>query len=754
MISPEKILKKKVLAIAISVLVSGSALAVEYDEGILVDDHAGGITIDQDMNVGSNNDGIAIKVVPGGHTGMVVNNGSIYADQSVISASGSGAQVGIVENNGHMESINGAAIYAGDGARLTTRFTNRGTIIGGMVNDEQVAIDISESGTTGRFAIENRGDGVIQGNIHLHAKTDSQHNGNKAVVEFRDTAGSESGKAVFDGKHISGVNQVRVYDNAWAKFAAQDETINIDLVNFTDSTNGDQSTQGSFDVGAESTLELELHADRSRDDSVLHVSNGDINFSNSSEEGKKSTIYLTGNLEDIHGEHILVSVDDDNNINGHYEFGNGWLTTVTEVGDSEDGNITVDVEYNEQASSETLRRDAAAGGADATEISVIGAFGEIALDNAEINEEAILDEDGNPTGETRTIITFGNAQDLADLMNLAGTDDPERAARLAGELTPDRSGATLHASQYAMGRQLDNVNRRMNALHADDSAGRYGGSDSVWFSAYGSKGSRDVDGRIDGYDIKGMGFTVGTDGLMTDNIRAGFAFGYSNQETSGSLYDTEHEIETYQLTAYSLFYLDGFFVNASAGMGMNSYDSTRTIGQSLGYTGETRAEARYDGYFAAARVMAGKDFTFSSTRVQPVVGAEINRVVMDAYEEKGSPASLGYDKQTVDQLKLGLGANVYHDFNVSKGILTGSLSTMAWHDFNADQRDLKTYTTIDPSTGGTITTANGSAENRFNIDAGLSYVASNNVVYALDLSHTIEDNFNDTSLQLKARFDF
>ncbi len=724
--------RKTGVALAISGLLTAPVYALELTAPVVDSDSIkdkydilSGVTIQGDT---------IINVLPGGITGMITNNGILIAENSAIKVVGNEedskviTSIGFIENKGHIESKNGAAIFAGKNSALTTKLVNRGKLIGGMVGDEQVAIDISQS-NTGAYFIEAGRDSYIKGSIYLNATENSKTSGGIAEVQFKGNV-EEEWKTTFDGARIAGVNQIKIFDDAWMILKAQDETINFDLVNYKDKSNEDTSLEGEFSIGAGARMEMELNGwNRNTSNVVLKVNNGDVKFNG-------SEIYLTAGegqgLVDIYGQHVLIKVDEGNSITGDYSLAHGWLTEVTEV-EGDDTNITVNIEYNETASSATLMRDAAAGGADTTEVAVVGAFGDIVL--------------GSGDGKG----TF-SAAELANLMNLAGTGSPERAATLAGELTPDRSGAILHATQNAQNRQLDNVNRRLNAIHASETAGGYGGMEGMWFRAFGHDGSKDVEGRVDGYDLKGSGFSIGTDGLMSDNVRAGFAFGYSAQETDGQLYDTSHDIESYQLSAYSLFYRQDFFINASANVGMNSYESERTIGESLGYTGETKASSSYDGYSAAARLVAGKDFTITGTQLQPLIAAEFNHTQIDAYEEDGSPASLGYGEQSIEQFKLGAGANVFRHFSLGDYDLTARLSGMAWHDFNADNHEIDAFIIEDPSTKGTITTATGSSENRFDFEAAIDLKSVGGLNLGLDVIHTIEDDFNDTALQFRAEY--
>lgn len=81
---------------------------------------------------------------------------------------------------------------------------------------------------------------------------------------------------------------------------------------------------------------------------------------------------------------------------------------------------------------------------------MIGAFAGIVADNTETTPDQI---------------TF-SSDPHAELAQLLAVSD-QQAALLAGELTPDRSGTTLHGAQRAQSKQFDAISNRLNSLRAD-----------------------------------------------------------------------------------------------------------------------------------------------------------------------------------------------------------------------------------------------------------------------------------------------
>ncbi|WP_066016166.1 autotransporter outer membrane beta-barrel domain-containing protein [Endozoicomonas atrinae] len=664
----------------------------------------------------------AIKVTGGGKTGEIVNSGTIMADQSAIFVDGEGSYIGKTTNKGTIQSANGAAIYVGTGASIGTQLRNEGTIIGGMVDGKQVAVDISRAVPT-KFDLNMQSNSKVVGNIHLNGV---------GVGDITVSLGTEATNVVFDGTHISGVDLINMRRESELTLEAQDETIVFDLV-------GDSQTAGIFSMAENNKLILKLNGKVGKDSEVLQV-NGRVAFGAGS---KVTTIALasTDDITEMSGTHTLISADDfytdTGDVNTKYDVEGNWLIVVDDHRIVEDGDreaIEADLSFNTDANSGDLVDLAKAGGADATEQAMMKAFADIAFDGTEITESTI---------------TFArNASQ--DLMNLLGTaTDDAAAARLSGELTPDRSGATIHAIQRVQTKQLDSITDRINGLRADQLSDQ-----GFWFRAHGNTSEKDVSGRIDGYDVDGYGITVGIDTVESENWLAGVAYSQNYQEIDTKVYDTNYVVDSYQIAAYGNWSKDNLFVNSAVNAGYNSFKSERSIGASTGYTGETRATANFSAYNVAMRVTAGMDIGTDDVMIQPMVAGELAWQNIRNYQEEGSPASLAYDDQTMDQVKLGAGVNVNTVIETSSGDFIPSFTAMGWYDFKAEDHDIAGHTIADPSVVGTVTTADGSTETRFELRAGVNYAMKNGTDIGFGLSHDIEDDYQDTQLQLSLNYSF
>ncbi|WP_066014434.1 autotransporter outer membrane beta-barrel domain-containing protein [Endozoicomonas atrinae] len=728
--------RKTLLALAISsVMASGSVSASQPIEDLdPIPNPTGDVVIGEFQQI-NNLNGAAITSEAGSSGYNITNHGLLKGSQHAIHAK-VGAKLKALHNYGTIEATNGAAILVEDGGSISY-MNNYGTIIGGLVDDNgvirRVAVDIrgATSDHVDALKIGNKVDGVnvggeVIGDIYMNneaGQTNIDGNNKNSYVAFY---GSAVDKAIFDGKLIANTAEVNIQSDGYMLLRAQDESIVFDVVDY--GADLENQNNGKFDLKSRSTLEMEIDGSLAEDEAVLVV-NGDINF------GGSNQLIVTGDLEQIAGEHTLISAD---KVNGFEDemVQDTWLYDVNVI-ESEGETIKVEVTYKDTLHPEQLSEAAAANGADVTEQAIIGAFASIVADNTETTPDQI---------------TF-SSDPHAELAQLLAVSD-QQAALLAGELTPDRSGATLHAAQRAQSKQFDAINNRLNSLRADQFHAVNAASSGLWMRVHGNDAKKNVDGRIDGYDVQGMGFSFGIDGDLTENLVTGFSFSQNYQDIDTITYDTNHEVNTYQFSAYGLWNQDNYFATGSVNAGVDYYDSYRTIGESTGFDGETRANAEYKAFHYGLRVTAGLDLAYDNLLLQPIIAGELNNVSIEAYDESGSVASLAYDRQSVTQVKLGAGFNMSTTYEVGPGILAPHFTAMGWYDFNADNHDISGSIILDPSVAGEITTATGSTEIQLNLAAGFDYTIDGGLSLGLGLQHDFVDDGHDTQLQARMNYAF
>ena len=135
----------------------------------------------------------------------------------------------------------------------------------------------------------------------------------------------------------------------------------------------------------------------------------------------------------------------------------------------------------------------------------------------------------------------------------------------------------------------------------------------VWANGWGDWVSVSNDGSVKGYDFTTGGFIIGLDCRITDHFAIGLVGSYAhtgtNLQPSGDI-----DVNTGRGGLYATYFDHGFYINAAAYGGHNSYDTSRQglLGMANGSTssGEfsTWTEVGYDFHFGDFTVSPMADF--------------------------------------------------------------------------------------------------------------------------------------------------
>ncbi|WP_082008549.1 autotransporter outer membrane beta-barrel domain-containing protein [Photobacterium gaetbulicola] len=306
---------------------------------------------------------------------------------------------------------------------------------------------------------------------------------------------------------------------------------------------------------------------------------------------------------------------------------------------------------------------AAAGGADSTEVYVLKLLEEQARAN--------------------------NNQELLDLF--AAVTTSEEAARLAGEITPDRSGASIYNVATAQNVFANAVRKRTSDYILGDSARTslwvtYLGTDSTSFVT--SEGTN----RFDGYDADSSGIAIGYDRVLSEDSILGVAFSQQSINSQSRLYNQRLDIDTYQAALYGTYQWRDMYFSAQGLAGWNSNRSERSIGDSLVADGQSQATARFNSQSFALLLDWQFPVYVGELTFLPSLYADYSLVKVEDYQENyvreynkageltkssGSPAALAYDKQEYETFNLGIGLELAHRLDTRVGVFATQLKLKA-----------------------------------------------------------------------------
>jgi outer membrane autotransporter protein len=188
----------------------------------------------------------------------------------------------------------------------------------------------------------------------------------------------------------------------------------------------------------------------------------------------------------------------------------------------------------------------------------------------------------------------GISPQLLELYNaslaLSGTSEANRAGeQLSSSQNINASAATGSAVTKAM----TVVGNRMNSVRSGQTTGASGVATgdaydewAFWGQPFGGFARQDSTRDVSGYKAKFGGLLLGADRAIGDNWRAGAAVNYSNTSVRGTdnLSNDRSTADNYGVIGYAGYTGNPWYLNLSAGVNHQSYDSTRNA-EFTGFTG-------------------------------------------------------------------------------------------------------------------------------------------------------------------------
>jgi outer membrane autotransporter protein len=181
-------------------------------------------------------------------------------------------------------------------------------------------------------------------------------------------------------------------------------------------------------------------------------------------------------------------------------------------------------------------------------------------------------------------------------------------------------------------------------------------------------------GNARGYDIRTGGFTFGVDYKVTPNFAFGVSAGYAG--TGADLTNGGRVlINGGKLGLYATYFTGGFYMDAAATGGYNSYDTKRRSIQ-----GTARGDT--EGGEFNALIGGGYDIKAGNWSFGPTANVQYTYVGIDDYREHGSLAPLQIQRQNAESLRTAVGFRTSYNITLRNGLIIRPEVRAAWqHEF-------------------------------------------------------------------------
>ncbi|RWP90297.1 MAG: autotransporter domain-containing protein [Mesorhizobium sp.] len=324
-----------------------------------------------------------------------------------------------------------------------------------------------------------------------------------------------------------------------------------------------------------------------------------------------------------------------------------------------------------------------------------------------------LQFDATPVFEGVVVVNYtltgpGGVSDPATVtITVQARPDPSTDPDVRGLLT-----AQAQAAQQFAQSQMDNINRRMAALH-DESCRQFlantvqlsgpdadGGTErlstpqlnelcddgaqklglSMWTSGSVDVGSTDRAGEA-GRDSIAYNLTAGVDYRFSQRFVGGISLGYSTDSSDIGTNGTTSDGEAISAAIYGSFMATpSFFVDALIGYGSFDFNSRRFDTSSGAFGSGDR-----DGDQFYASLTAGYDTQLRAWKLTPFARLSGSSSILNGFSETGAGEySLAYGRQQVDSFGGSLGFAASTDLALEVGTLTPRLRLEYMHEFEGD----------------------------------------------------------------------
>jgi len=235
--------------------------------------------------------------------------------------------------------------------------------------------------------------------------------------------------------------------------------------------------------------------------------------------------------------------------------------------------------------------------------------------------------------------------------------------------------------------QVSAINSHLFDLHKFNLGGGSGDDEgsliskrlSTFMNGVGGFGDINGTAQENAADFYNAGVVLGADYRITDHFLAGLAFGYSH---IGADYQTNIDVaggstdaDIYNLSLFSTYDIEDFYVDGSFTYGWSNYDVSRRVvvlsknSNSTG-GGNSVATSNPNGDQYSAGLGLGYSFHRAALNMSPIVRVNYFHGQINHYSEQGAYGlNLAVNEQNFESLQSSLGGQISYAFSQSFGVI-------------------------------------------------------------------------------------
>lgn len=263
---------------------------------------------------------------------------------------------------------------------------------------------------------------------------------------------------------------------------------------------------------------------------------------------------------------------------------------------------------------------------------------------------------------------------------------------------------------------------------------------AMWVQGLFNKSKLNDTSKAKGFDADSSGIAFGAEKFVTDDVKVGVGYAYTNTDIDGFMRSTD--VDTHTAILYGEYKPSNWYVNGIATYGWSDYEENKNVAG-------VGVKADYDVETFGLQAMTGYDMQVNGFGLTPEAGLRYVHIKQDAYKDSADQKVSGNDS---DILTGVIGAKVSKNFELSNGM-----------NIKPEAKIAATYDLFNDDVNSVVTLANGSAYavdgealDRFGMEfgAGVTAEVNDNVELSLGYEGKFREDYQDHTGLINAKYKF
>lgn len=252
---------------------------------------------------------------------------------------------------------------------------------------------------------------------------------------------------------------------------------------------------------------------------------------------------------------------------------------------------------------------------------------------------------------------------------------------------------------------------------------------AMWVQGLFNKSKLDDTSKAKGFDADSSGIAFGVEKFVTDDVKVGVGYAYTNTDIDGFMRSTD--VDTHTAIVYGEYKPSNWYVNGIATYGWSDYEEKKSVAG-------VGVKADYDVETFGLQAMTGYDMNVNGFGLTPEAGLRYVHIKQDAYKDSADQRVSGNDS---DILTGVIGAKISKSWELENGM-----------NIKPEARIAATYDLFNDDVNSVVTLANGSAYavdgealDRFGMEfgAGVTAEVNDNVELSLGYEGKFREDYQD-----------